>query len=475
MKAKLLTMRVIFCIVFVLAAFVLTAFVLAAFPAGAQETPVGGTPIGTNEAAQLPVSDALPSEPKDLDQAPDAITQSTPIITEAESADTSMNIVKRLGIVLVIIAVQALLIWLLWWLFARYSLQIAKTAAAKIKPLKVKNITLLSTKQIMDITLVSLKMFKYLITFIQLYLTLPIIFSLFPATESLASTLFGYILNPLRDFVIAAIEYVPNLITIVIIVIIVRYVVKVLRFFTVKIAAGKLELSGFHPDLVEPTFNILRVLLWAFAFVLIYPYLPGSQSEIFQGVSVFVGIIISLGSTTAIGNLVAGVVLTYMRSFIVGDRIRIKETTGFVVEKTMMAVRLRTHKNEYVTFPNLTILSSEVINYHNAINENADGLILYTEVTSSYSTPWQTIHDILIRAALATEHVQQTPSPFVLQTGMDDFYARYQINCYTKEIEKIPRIYAKLYENIQNGFHEAGIDMTSAHYRIIAAQDHDAK
>jgi small-conductance mechanosensitive channel len=208
------------------------------------------------------------------------------------------------------------------------------------------------------------------------------------------------------------------------------------------------------------------VLLWAFTVALVYPYLPGSDSKVFQGVSVFLGIIFSLGSTTAIGNLVAGLVITYMRPFKIGDRVQIKESTGFVVEKNLMVVRLKTHKNEYVTFPNLLILSSSIINYNTSSDEDEEGLILNAEVTFGYDTPWQTVHEILINAALETEQVLKKPKPFVLQTSLDDFYARYQINCYTKAVDMVPKIYAQLYENIQNGFRKAGLDMTAPHYEV---------
>jgi small-conductance mechanosensitive channel len=155
-----------------------------------------------------------------------------------------------------------------------------------------------------------------------------------------------------------------------------------------------------------------------------------------------------------------------MRPFKIGDRIKINDVTGFVVEKTLMVVRIKTHKNEYVTFPNTMILSSGITNYNTSSDEDEEGLILNLTITFGYGTPWQTIHKILIEAALATEHILKKPPPFVLQTAMDDFYANYQLNCYTKKVEQVPAIYSQLYENIQNGFHAANIDMTAAHYRI---------
>jgi small-conductance mechanosensitive channel len=160
-----------------------------------------------------------------------------------------------------------------------------------------------------------------------------------------------------------------------------------------------------------------------------------------------------------------------MRPFKIGDRVQIEETIGFVVEKNMMVVRVKTHKNEYVTFPNMKILNTSIVNYNTSSDEDTEGLILNTEVSFGYATPWQTVHEILINAALATEHVQKKPTPYVLQIGMDDFYARYQINCYTKEVDKIPFIYTRLYENIQDGFKEAGIDMTSPAYEVSIVKD----
>ena len=407
------------------------------------------------------------SEPAETD-APEAINSGE--LEAAAASEERMRFAQRLGIALAIIAGQALLIWLLWQLFKKLGKKIHDVGHDKIKPLTIKKLRLLSSKQIIEIIQFLLRILKYVITVFQLFLTVPIVFSLFPATRHLASTLFGYVLTPLKDIALGTIRYIPNLITIVIIIVITRYVLRALKFFSGQIARGKLVIPGFYADWAAPTFKILQVLLWAFTVAIVYPYLPGSDSGVFQGVSVFVGIIFTLGSSTAIGNLVAGLVITYMRPFKTGDRVQIKEITGFVVEKNLMVVRLKTHKNEYVTFPNMMILSSGIINYNTSSDEDEEGLILNTEITFGYATPWQTIHDILINAALATEHVQKRPKPFVLQTAMDDFYAHYQINCYTKEVDKVPAIYTRLYENIQNGFREAGISMTAAHYQVIASE-----
>jgi small-conductance mechanosensitive channel len=215
----------------------------------------------------------------------------------------------------------------------------------------------------------------------------------------------------------------------------------------------------------------MRVLIYAFTIIVIYPYLPGSDSAVFQGVSVFVGIVLSLSSSSAIGNLIAGLVITYMRPFQIGDRIRIGDVVGFVVEKSAIVTRIRTVKNEYVTFPNRTVLNSSIINYNYSSREKEDGLILSIDITMGYTVPWRKVHELLISAASNTPYTQKKPQPFVLQTALDDFYCRYQINVYTKEIGKILAIYSNLYQNIQDVFTEAGIDLNCPHYEISMHPD----
>jgi small-conductance mechanosensitive channel len=453
--------------------FIFSLLLLVFLPcASAQESVQDDIAADTAVEAPLPEPAEELAESQEPPAPEEAIADKVPAgiaAVESKITDRRLGFPARLGIAFAILALQALLIWLVWQkLFKWLSRKVAASAGDKIKPLTIKKLKLLSVRQIVSVIEALLRISKYLLTALQLFLTVPIVFSLFPSTRSLAFTFFGYILRPLQNIVIGAIRYIPNLIFIIMIIVITRYALKILKFFATQIAREKLVLHGFYPEWAEPTYKILHILLLAFTFAIIYPYLPGSDSKIFQGISVFVFIIFSLGSSSAIGNLVAGLVITYMRPFKIGDRVQIKEITGFVVEKNLMVVRLRTHKNEYVTFPNLTILGSSVTNYNTSTDEDAEGLILYTEVTFGYATPWQTVHEILINAALATEHVLKTPKPFVLQTGLDDFYARYQINCYTKEVDMVPKIYAQLRENIQNGFTKAGLDMTAPHYEVSA-------
>jgi len=460
----------------------LTIFLfLASIISVAQESPAktktGESSIGQNSVTASSAVDTATADYDLIDEIKDEIINDTDAKTENNEAvvnaptEKEKQSIQRIASIIIIIASLAALIWLIWFLFSLLTKRIDASGNEKIKPLVIKKLKLLTTKQIISIINALLRLLKYFITIFILFLTVPLAFSFFPSTKDIASTMLNHILTPIKNIAVDIVKYIPNLITIIIIIVITRYILRGIKFFTVQIEKGKLVLPGFYADWAVPTYRILQVLLWAFTVAVVYPYLPGSDSRAFQGVSVFIGIIFSLGSSNAIGNLVAGLVITYMRPFKIGDRVEIRDITGFVVEKTLMVVRLKTHKNEYVTFPNLMILGSSIINYNTSSDEDEEGLILHTEVTIGYSTPWQTVHEILIDAALATECVLKKPKPFVLQTKLDDFYAYYQINCYTKEVGKIPGIYAGLYENIQNGFKKAGLDITSPHYGIFTEKN----
>ncbi|MCL2472880.1 MAG: mechanosensitive ion channel family protein [Treponema sp.] len=398
----------------------------------------------------------------------DDFQQAEHSLETAVNDGTRLNFPERLYIAAAIVAGQALLIWFFWFLFGKLSARIKASSGGKIKPLTIRNFKILTAKQITDILLVAVRIVKYLITIFQLFITVPIVFSLFPATKELASTIFGYFLSPLKNILFGAVKYIPNLITIIIILLVTKYILRGLKYFAGQIAKEKLVIPGFFADWAWPTFNILRVILYAFTVAVVYPYLPGSESRVFQGVSVFVGIIFSLGSSSAISNLIAGLVITYMRPFKIGDRIKIKDHIGFVLEKSPFVIRIRNVKNENITLPNITVLNSDIINYNTSGEE--EGLVLHVKITMGYDVPWRDVYDTLIKAAVKTPHIEENPKPYVLQTGLEDFYANYEINAYTREIDKVMLIYSLLYQNIQDEFKNAGISLYSPHYYVENSQ-----
>ena len=333
------------------------------------------------------------------------------------------------------------------------------------KGIKLSNYELLNAEQQFLVVNFVLKAAKWFIILLLIYLALPVLFGIFPFTRDISDTLLGYITSPLKKIGLQVWNYIPNLITILVLVGIFHYILRFLRYIKSEIAKGNLVIPGFYPDWARPTYQILRVLILAFMFIVIFPYLPGSDSPIFKGVSVFVGVLFTFGSAGALSNVVSGLVMTYMRSFTLGDRVKIGEVTGDIIEKNLLVTRIRTIHNEIISIPNSTVLSSHTINFSSDSQEK--GLIVHTEVTIGYDAPWRQVHQLLIDAALETELVEKEPLPYVYQTSLEDYYVTYRIHAYTKSPNRQSVIYSHLHANIQDHFNKAGVEIMSPHYKAL--------
>lgn len=296
---------------------------------------------------------------------------------------------------------------------------------------------------------------------------LPFMFSFFPMTKGIVSLFYGYIEKPILFLIYGFIDFLPNLFFIIVIIIFTRYIVKVSKYFVEDIENEKLVLKNFPKDWANTTQKMFSLLAYAFALILIYPQIPGSTSSAFKGVSIFIGAILSFGSTSAIANLIAGVVITYMRPFQIGDRISVQGIYGDVIEKTLLVTRVQTPKMEEVTIPNANIIGGHLINY--SANSKKKGLILHTSITLGYNVPWDQAEKLLLSAAQNSKFLLKEPKPFVLQTSLDDNYVSHELNVYTKEEKKMPLIYSDIHRNILDVFNEAGVEILSPQY--MAARD----
>ena len=384
-----------------------------------------------------------------------------------QSATSLSTLSKQISLALFVLLIAVALLYYIGKFFNWVNNKILEQEDKLIKGIKIKNYTLFDAKRQVSFIQFVTKLLKWFLILIIIYIALPILFGIFPWTQGFASTLFGYILNPVKKIAGGLWSYLPNLITILVIIFVFRYVFRGLAFLKSEIASGNLKINGFYPDWANPTYQIMRVLTFAFMVIVIFPYLPGSDSPIFQGVSVFLGFLFTFGSAGSLSNIVAGLVLTYMRLFKIGDRVKIGDVIGDVIEKSMLVTRVRTTKNEIISIPNSTVMSSHTINYSSDAPEK--GLIIHTTVTLGYDVPWRKVEKALIDSALRTELILKEPTPFVLQTSLDDFYVSYQINAYIREANKQAKIYSDLHENIQDVCNEEGIEILSPHYR--AARD----
>ncbi|MCC7002440.1 MAG: mechanosensitive ion channel family protein [Gemmatimonadaceae bacterium] len=309
------------------------------------------------------------------------------------------------------------------------------------------------------------KLLRLVLYVVLFYFYVPLVLSFFPWTAPYADRLLSYLLSPVTAVLLAIGTYLPNVLFVAVIVTVTRYLLKAIRLVFEALGRGTLAIGGFEREWADPTYKIARFLIIAFSLVVVFPYLPGADSEAFKGVSLFVGVLISFGSSSAISNAIAGVVLTYTRAFRVGDMIAIAETQGTVTAKSLLVTRVRTIKDVEVTIPNAMVLAAHVQNFSTLAAGR--GLILHTGVTIGYDVPWREVHRLLLAAAAETPGVIADPKPFVLQTSLDDFYVSYQLNVYSRDAQVMARTYSALHANILDQFHSNGVEILSPHYRAV--------
>jgi small-conductance mechanosensitive channel len=354
------------------------------------------------------------------------------------------------------------ILFLFQYLFPRIYAKIRAWSGTRIRSIQFQSLELLNAERIVSLFIGLVRWFRILTTALFVYSYLLFVLSLFPWTQGIAAAIIGYILDPLRRFAAAVVDFLPDLFFLIVIAFITRYVVKIARFFFNEVEKGRVVLPGFYVDWAGPTFKIVRFFIIAFAVTVAFPFIPGSKSEAFKGVSIFLGVLFSLGSTSTISNVMAGLSITYMRAFKIGDRVRIGDTVGDVIDQSLLVTHLRTIKNEDVTVPNAMVLNAHIVNYSARAREG--GLILHTAVTIGYDAPWRTIHELLMEAARKTPCILVEPKPFVLQTALNDFYVTYELNAYTDDPQQMAITYSSLHRYIQDTFNEAGVEIMSPHY-----------
>ncbi|WNJ18475.1 mechanosensitive ion channel domain-containing protein [Pontibacter sp. G13] len=340
------------------------------------------------------------------------------------------------------------------------------TLAKISKVLTFKHVQLVTPDNAERTILGILGILRWVILLFVAYSLLPVILTKFGLTRDIGNTLMGWIIDPITGFFNSLVAFIPNLITIIIYIMIYRFILRGLVYIFQEIGAGNIRINGFYSEWAIPTLNLLKFLGIIFLLIFTFPLLPGSSGQTFQAISVFLGAVISLGSSSVVANAVGGVVLTYMRPFKKGDRIQAANVTGDVVERNILVTRIRTPKNEVVTVPNAQIVNSHAINYTTA--SKMGNLILHTSVTIGYDVPWEQVQELLITAANKTKGIitdNEMKQPFVLQTSLDDYYVAYEINAYTDKPTKMPAIYSELHKNIIIEFGKANVEILSPAYR----------
>lgn len=378
--------------------------------------------------------------------------------TERSRPVVIKNIKKALLATVILIA----LLFGLLWLIRRVEKGLQNRIRRKIESVENISFNLIKSNQIWRIFHVLILTLRTIIIILSIVFFADYVLSLFPWTNAFSKYTMNLILDPIKNLATSFINYIPKFVFLFFIYIITKYVLKLIKLFFLGVEEGNIVLKDFKSEWALSTFRIVRLFIVAFAVVISYPYIPGSDSIAFKGVSVFVGVLFSLGSSSFIGNIIAGYTMIYRGAFKKGDRIEFDNQIGIVEEQRLMVTRLRSYKNEEIVIPNSVLVNSKIINY-TAIAQDK-GLIIHTIVGIGYETPWRQVDAMLKLAASRTEGILKNPPPFVLKKALADYAVNYEINGYCKDLDKINSIYSDLHQNILDVFNENNVQIMTPSY-----------
>jgi small-conductance mechanosensitive channel len=356
----------------------------------------------------------------------------------------------------------------LLWAFRRLEARLARRYEERIQSVQIQSFEILRAERIRGTLRAIVSVLRLATAALLVYFWLHLVLGSFPATRPLAARLLNLVLDPLARLASGLLAQLPDLAFLLVLYLITRWLLGLVRLFFEAVAKGHVELSGFEPEWALPTYRIVRIAIVAFALVVAYPYIPGSRSAAFQSISIFLGVMFSIGSSSFIANIIAGYSMTYRRAFRLGDRIQVGEVFGDVSEIRLQVTHVRSLKNEEIVVPNSTLLNSNVVNY--SALARSRGLILHTTVGIGYETPWRQVEALLLLAAERTAGLLHEPPPFVLQKSLGDFCVVYEINAHCDAPAEMQALYTRLHQNILDLFNEYGVQIMTPAYEGDPAQ-----
>jgi small-conductance mechanosensitive channel len=366
---------------------------------------------------------------------------------------------QAIGVTLLVL----LLLRLISWILKRINSRLQEKLKTSLESIEVHSFKIIKVNQLWMVLYGLIRTLKILIVIVIVFIYFEYILSLYPWSRYISFELLDFFIAPLLSLATALVNFIPNLAFLLVLIFIIRGVLKLFKILFNGLSRGVITVSGFEPDWAIPTYNILRILLLAFAVIIAYPYIPGSDSDAFKGISIFIGVLFSLGSPSFIGNLIAGYTMIYRKTFKMGDVVAIGEYFGKVLETSLFVTRLRTPFNEEVVVPNSVILSSNITNYTSLAGKT--GTLIHTSVGIGYETPWRQVESMLRLAAGRTDGILKDPQPIILHSALNDFAVLYKLYVYTNEpLQKFGLISA-LNRNILDVFNENKVQIMTPAYR----------
>ncbi len=391
----------------------------------------------------------------------------TEAISQYREKRSLRNLVLRILFVLMESVIFVVLLILLNKIFAKIYRQIDIWRTTLFPRFRIQNLQLLSSEQKYKLSLRLAKLIYLVLVAILVFSYLPLLALHIPQARGVRAKILSQVYAALTTAWNAIISYLPNLLIIIIAGVITYYIIRFCQFFFNAIDRERLSFSGFDRDWAKPTLKVIVLLILAVALAVIFPYLPGAGAPAFQGVSILIGALITLGGAGAVSNLIGGVIIIYTRAFRIGDIIQTSSFKGVVHEKTILSTRILTLDNEMITIPNAILVASSIVNYNTALRELNKPIVVHTSITLGYDVPWRKVERVLVEAACSTSGILEKPVPFVQPTSLDDFYVSYKLRAYTKDMSNLKDIYKELHYNILDKCNEAEIEILSPHYSAV--------
>jgi len=401
--------------------------------------------------------------------AQEAVNRLATAIQERREQQTPRYLATAAGL-----AAGATLVYgLLFWLLARGSRWIRRRlsgAVANSEKLRVGGVHLLDTIHVLNFTRGIVTLVAWIVAVFLASGWLTFVLERFPYTRPWGEGLAGNLIDLLRQIAVAISDAMPGLVLVVIIMLLGRVLVRVGSTFFRRVEDGKVELNWIDAETARPTRRIFNFAVWVFALAMAYPYLPGAGTEAFKGLSVLVGVMVSIGGASVVGQAFSGLILMYLKSFRRGDYVRIGDSEGTVIELGTFTTRIRTGLGEEITLPNSNVMNATTKNYSRAFP--GTGCVVDTTVTIGYSTPWRQVHAMLEEAARRTTDIAPTPEPFIRKTALSDYYIEYRLIVYTPATspERRADVLNRLHANILDVFNEHNVQIMSPHYMMDPAQ-----
>ena len=348
------------------------------------------------------------------------------------------------------------------WAFRRLEAGFNRRYARKVPSVQIQSLEIMRAHRVRAVFRAALRALRASVAAVLVYSWLQFVLGSFPGTRPLAARLLTLLLDPLSRIGAGLLSLIPDLAFLLVLYVLTRGLLRFARLYFDAVGSGRVALSGFDPEWALPTYRIVRMLVVAFALVAAYPYIPGSGSASFQSLSIFFGVLFSIGSSSFIANVIAGYAMTYRRAFRLGDWIRVGEVFGDVTEIRLQVTHVRSIRNEEVVIPNSSLLNSNVLNY--SALARSHGLILHTTVGIGYETPWRQVEAMLLLAAERTPGLAREPAPFVLQKSLGDFCVVYEVNVYCDAPAEMMQLYTRLHQSILDVFNEYGVQIMTPNY-----------